>query len=88
MDFLGIGMGEVTLILLVALIIWGPGRVVEIGRTLGKAVRIFRKATLDLTTQITKELELEEKDRSIEPKEDSRRNTRKSSNASNEKPTQ
>ena len=88
MDFLGIGMGEVLLILLVALIIWGPGRVVEIGRTLGKAARIFRKATLDLTTQITKELELEEKDRSIEPKEDSRRNTRKSSNASNEKPTQ
>jgi len=88
MDFLGIGMGEVLLILLVALIIWGPGRVVEIGRTLGKAARIFRKASLDLTTQITKELELEEKDRSDEAKEDSSHNTGKSSNATNEKPTQ
>ena len=88
MDFLGIGMGEVLLVLLVALIIWGPGRVVEIGRTLGKAARIFRKASLDLTTQITKELELEEKGRSDEAKEDSRHNTSKSSSASNEKPTQ
>ena len=63
MEFFGIGMGEIVLILVVALIIWGPGRVVEIGQTLGKVVRTLKKATFDLTSQVTKELEIEEKDR-------------------------
>ena len=62
MDFFGIGSGEVLLILVVALIIWGPGRVVEVGQTLGKIVRTLKKASFDLTAQVTKELESEEKD--------------------------
>ncbi len=62
MDFFGIGMGEVLLILIVALIIWGPGRIVEIARMLGKAVHTLRKTTSDLTTTITKELSMEEKE--------------------------
>ena len=57
MEFLGIGGGEVLLILIIALIIWGPGRIAEIGRTLGKIVRTLRKATSDLTAQITREIE-------------------------------
>ncbi len=62
MDFLGIGGGEVFLILVIALIIWGPGRIVEIGRTLGKMVRTLKRASLDLTTQLTKEIEEKEKE--------------------------
>ena len=61
-DFFGIGGWEILLILVIALIIWGPVKMVEISRTLGKIVRGLRKATFDLTTQVTKELELEEKD--------------------------
>ena len=61
MDFFGMGMGEILLILVVALLIWGPGRIVEIGRTLGKLTSTLRKASTDLTTQITRELEVEEK---------------------------
>ncbi len=68
MDFFGIGMGEVLLILIIALIIWGPGRVIEIGRTLGKIVRTLRKASSDLTAQVTRELEKEEKDHPPPPK--------------------
>lgn len=60
MDFFGIGFGEVLVILVVALIIWGPGRIVEVGRTLGKIVRVLKKASFDLTAQVTKELEKEE----------------------------
>ncbi|MFC1987796.1 twin-arginine translocase TatA/TatE family subunit [Chloroflexota bacterium] len=63
MDFFGMGMGEILLILVVALIIWGPGKIPEIARTLGKTIRAFRKATSDLTTVMTKELSMEEKDR-------------------------
>ncbi len=63
MDFLGMGTGEIVLILVVALIIWGPERITEIGRTLGKMVRTLKKATFDLTAQITKETEEQEKKR-------------------------
>lgn len=61
MDFLGIGGGEVFLILVIALIIWGPGRIVEIGRTLGKMARTLRKVTSDLTAQVSKEIEEQDK---------------------------
>ena len=61
MDFIGMGMGEILFILVVALIIWGPGRITEVGRTLGKIMRNLKKATSDLTTQITKETEEQEK---------------------------
>ena len=57
------GMGEILLILLVALIIWGPERIVEVGRTLGKVARTLKKTSFDLTSQISKELEMEEKER-------------------------
>jgi sec-independent protein translocase protein TatA len=61
MDFFGMGMGEILLILVVALLIWGPSRIVEIGRTLGKLTSTLRKASTDLTTQITREVEGEAK---------------------------
>ena len=62
MDFLGIGIGEILLILVVTLIIWGPGRIAEIGRTLGKVVRNLRKMTYDLTEQLTRETEDQQKE--------------------------
>lgn len=61
MDFFGIGAGELILILVLALIIWGPGKLPEIARTLGKTVRTLRKATFDLTNEITKEIDAEKK---------------------------
>ena len=63
MDFFGIGTGEILLVLLVALIVFGPGRIVEIGRTLGRMMNTLKKASFDLTSQVTKELEGEEKHR-------------------------
>jgi sec-independent protein translocase protein TatA len=68
-DFFGIGMGEVLLILVIALVIWGPGRVVGIGKTLGKVVHTLRNMSSDLTSQVTKELEKEEKAHPPKPKE-------------------
>ena len=40
-----IGMPELILILIIALIVFGPGKLPEIGSAVGKAVREFRKAT-------------------------------------------
>ena len=57
MGFFGIGTGEVLLILVLALIIWGPNRLPEIARTLGKTVRTLKKASFDLTNAVTREVE-------------------------------
>jgi sec-independent protein translocase protein TatA len=40
----GIGVPELIVILVVALIIFGPGRLPEIGGALGKGIRDFKKA--------------------------------------------
>lgn len=57
MGFLGIGTWEVLLILILAVIILGPGKLPEIARTLGRTVRAIRKASAELTTAVTRELE-------------------------------
>ena len=48
-----IGPEELILILVVALIVFGPKRLPEIGRTVGKAMREFRKATQDIREEFT-----------------------------------
>lgn len=40
-------------LLVVVLIIFGPGRLPELGGAVGKAMREFRKATSELTNEIT-----------------------------------
>ncbi len=64
MDFFGIGLGEVLLILVLALIIWGPRRLPQIARTLGRTLHSLRKATSDFTTQITRDIDIEEEESS------------------------
>jgi sec-independent protein translocase protein TatA len=41
---LGLGAPELIIILIVALVIFGPGRLPEIGGALGKGIRDFRKS--------------------------------------------
>jgi sec-independent protein translocase protein TatA len=40
-------------IIVVVLIIFGPGRLPELGAGVGKAMREFRKATSELTNEVT-----------------------------------
>lgn len=58
--FGSLGVGELVLIFIVILIVFGPRRIPEIGRTLGKALGEFRKATDDLKNTIEREVRLEE----------------------------
>ena len=41
----GIGVPELVLILIIGLIVFGPGKLPEMGRTLSKGIREFRKAS-------------------------------------------
>lgn len=45
-------MGELLVILAIALIFLGPKRLPDLATTLGKAIRSFRKATSDLSDQL------------------------------------
>jgi TatA/E family protein of Tat protein translocase len=62
MDFFGIGPMEILLILIVGLLIFGPGKMPQIARDLGKALRSFKKATTDLSAEVSRELEEEKKE--------------------------
>lgn len=57
----GLGFQELLIILLIALIIFGPARLPQIGSGLGKAIRDFRKGL--------KEGEPEDKPKKEGPKE-------------------
>jgi sec-independent protein translocase protein TatA len=65
MDFFGIGFGEVVLILVLALIVFGPGRLPEIARTIGRFSRNLKRMSSDFTTALTKEIDLEEEQNNL-----------------------
>jgi sec-independent protein translocase protein TatA len=53
-----IGFGEILMILVLALIIFGPKRLPEMGRTIGRSLKEFRRAATDLRSEL--ELDLDE----------------------------
>lgn len=50
----GIGMPELMVIMVVALIVLGPKRLPEIARALGKGLAEFRRATSDINDELQK----------------------------------
>ena len=51
----GIGIPELVLILIVGLIVFGPSKLPEVGRAVGKGLREFRKASSALSAAIDTE---------------------------------
>ncbi len=49
------GGWELLLVLLIALIIFGPGKLPEMGKAVGRTLREFKSATKDLTKDITED---------------------------------
>jgi Sec-independent protein translocase protein TatA len=68
MDFLGMGPWEILLILIIAFIFLGPGKIVDFAKTLGKWVRAIRRAGNDFTTAVTREVENAAKEPPPSPK--------------------
>jgi TatA/E family protein of Tat protein translocase len=63
MNFLGMGPMELMLILVLALIIFGPGKLPEIAGQVGKVVRDFRRTTSELSSEFSRTLSLEVEER-------------------------
>ena len=56
----GLGVQELIFIFVLALLIFGPKRLPELGRTIGSGMAEFRKASSDLQRTINAELALDE----------------------------
>ena len=56
MDFLGIGAPEIILVLLLAFVIFGPKRIIELSRDAGKALRNLSRDAAAIQKQIEEEL--------------------------------
>lgn len=63
MNFLGMGPMELMVILVLALIIFGPGKLPEIAGQVGRAVRDFRRMTGELSSEFNRTLSLEIEER-------------------------
>jgi sec-independent protein translocase protein TatA len=58
--FGSIGMPELIIIFVIALIIFGPRKLPELGRSLGKSIAEFKKASNELKSTLEEEIRLEE----------------------------
>lgn len=57
MNIFGIGLPEMAVIMTVALLIFGPKKLPEIGRSMGKAIRSFQEASKEFETEFKREAE-------------------------------
>ena len=58
--FGSIGMPELIIIFVIALIIFGPRKLPELGRSLGKSLSEFKRASNELKSTLEEEIRMEE----------------------------
>jgi len=61
--FSSIGTQEILMILLVAMLVIGPNKIAEFGKTLGNVTRNIKKASTDFTSNLNREIEAEDKNK-------------------------
>lgn len=56
-----LGIGELTLIFVIVLILFGPGKLPDVFRSLGNGVRQFKDAARDVTDELPKDVKTDAK---------------------------
>ena len=51
--FSGMGVTELVLILVIALVVFGPGKLPDVGKALGKSIREFKNAEKNIIEDVT-----------------------------------
>ena len=64
--FGSIGMPELIIIFVIALIIFGPRKLPELGRSLGKSLAEFKRASNELKSTLEEEIRIEEQQQRAE----------------------
>ena len=62
MNIFGIGIPEIAVIVVLALLIFGPKRLPQIGKTIGKTLKGLQSASKEFENEINKTLKLNEND--------------------------
>ena len=64
MNIFGVGLPEVTVILILALLIFGPKKLPELGKQLGKTLKSLKKASNEFQNEIDQVMNEEDKEES------------------------
>lgn len=62
MNIFGIGIPEIAVIVVLALLIFGPKRLPHLGKTIGKIIKSLQSASKEFESEINKTLKLNEND--------------------------
>ena len=62
MNIFGIGIPEIAVIFVLALLIFGPKRLPQLGKTIGKTLKGLQTASKEFENEINKTLKLNEND--------------------------
>ena len=74
MNIFGVGLPEVTVILILALLIFGPKKLPELGKQLGKTLKSLKKASNEFQNEIDKVMNEEDKEEFTKSLESNRKN--------------
>ncbi len=72
----GMGIGELVLIFVIALIVFGPEKLPSVARTVGKLARDLKRTTTELTETIQREMDIEDIKTTLDLPAEVRRNVR------------
>jgi sec-independent protein translocase protein TatA len=56
-ESMGLGLPEITIVLFIALLLFGPSRLPGLGESLGKAIRGFKEGMKDTPAEPAKKIE-------------------------------
>ena len=62
MNIFGIGIPEIAVVVVLALLIFGPKRLPQLGKTIGKTLKGLQTASKEFENEINKTLKLNEND--------------------------